>query len=121
MLEEYGATWDVACNRRSRDAVCCRDGWRCMTPACTCRRGLEVHHIVYRSRGGSEELSNKILLCAWCHRFGEHGNFLCVRGKAPDQIFWRLGRPEIGVWYHNELRLLGPPEGFEDALELVAS
>jgi hypothetical protein len=32
-----------------------------------------------------------------------------VRGRAPNALVWRLGRPELGVWYRNDLRLAGPP------------
>jgi hypothetical protein len=42
-----------------------RDGKKCRA----CGRGnpLEVHHIVYRSRGGTDEDSNLITLCRGCH------------------------------------------------------
>ncbi|MHC9543228.1 MAG: HNH endonuclease [Vulcanimicrobiota bacterium] len=31
-------------------------------PGCNCRRNLHVHHIIWRSKGGGEEESNKITL-----------------------------------------------------------
>lgn len=34
---------------------------------CGSRERLQVHHIKYRSKGGSEEADNLITLCEWCH------------------------------------------------------
>ena len=43
-----------------------RDGYKCQ---CCGKRGcrLEVHHLIPRSRGGSDKLANLITLCADCH------------------------------------------------------
>jgi 5-methylcytosine-specific restriction endonuclease McrA len=46
-------------------AVLERDGWRCQI--CGERRGLEVHHIRFRSRGGGNREENLITLCSECH------------------------------------------------------
>lgn len=40
-----------------------------------------THHIVYRSAGGSDEMSNLIHLCASCHE-GEHSHTITIRGTA---------------------------------------
>ena len=50
-----------------RQAVFNRDGWQCAFPGCTMRKMLDVHHIVFRSRGGSDELGNLICLCRIHH------------------------------------------------------
>ena len=31
-------------------------------------RNLQVHHLTFRSHGGSDSLENLIVLCADCHR-----------------------------------------------------
>ena len=49
---------------RRRDGHC-----RC----CGGRSGLHVHHIVFRSQGGSDEPDNLILLCSECHANKAHG------------------------------------------------
>ncbi len=46
-------------------AVLERDGWRCQI--CGVRRGLEVHHIQFRSRAGCDEEQNLMTLCSNCH------------------------------------------------------
>ena len=37
-------------------------------PLCPCgKRANHIHHIVFRSRGGTDDLSNLIGLCESCH------------------------------------------------------
>lgn len=55
-------------NQQTREAVHERDRGQCVN----CRASgpevtLDVHHIVPRGRGGSDRLSNLILLCRQCH------------------------------------------------------
>ena len=54
-----------------------RDGGRCQTPGCRSARGLEIHHVVPRARGGSHEPSNLRLHCSACHR-AQHAGTLAV-------------------------------------------
>ncbi|MFQ5701309.1 MAG: hypothetical protein ACE5HU_05640 [Acidobacteriota bacterium] len=105
LLEDFVRIWDdpQAPPRRQADAVYIRDGWRCTAPGCTSRRNLEEHHIVYRSRGGDDELSNRTCLCRFHHQAGEHGGRVSCRGTAPLGIRWQLGRGGIGGAYRNEL------------------
>lgn len=45
-----------------------RDGNSCQARFKGCnKRATDVHHILPRGRGGTNELSNLISLCAWCH------------------------------------------------------
>ena len=60
---------------------------------CQCCRGkrkdskLEVHHIVYRSKGGSNEEDNLITLCHTCHSALHHGMMkLKVNGKQKGNL-----------------------------------
>ena len=53
---------------RVRREVQARDQHRCRAPGCGRTRFLEVHHIVARSRGGSNRPKNLVTLCASCHR-----------------------------------------------------
>jgi hypothetical protein len=68
-----------------------RDGWRCTVPACTARRNLHSHHIVFRSAGGSDELWNRTTLCAWHHLRGVHAGRVGIRGRAPSELVFELG------------------------------
>ena len=76
---------------RHRDPVFERDGWRCAVPACSSRRNLHDHHRQFRSRGGTNERSNRVTTCAWHHLRGIHGGLVRVDGLAPDGLLWELG------------------------------
>lgn len=51
-----------------RDIVLERDGYRCRECGAACRReDADVHHLVARSLGGSDDPSNLVTLCDGCH------------------------------------------------------
>ncbi len=56
-----------------------RDGWRCQR--CGSLTDLHVHHLQFRSRGGTESEANLITLCARCHA-REHQGESRVRDQA---------------------------------------
>jgi hypothetical protein len=107
LIEEFVDTWDVVQNRRrpSEDAVHIRDGFRCMAPGCTSRRNLQEHHVIYRSQGGTDDMENRLCLCAFHHQRGEHGDMASCRGEAPLGIRWSLGRGGRGGNFLNEIRV----------------
>jgi 5-methylcytosine-specific restriction endonuclease McrA len=67
-MAEPGGRNTITIPPRTRRAVLARDRHRCRTPGCHHTRFLEVHHIVPRSRGGTNEAANLITLCSACHR-----------------------------------------------------
>jgi len=83
---------------RHRNPIFERDGWRCRVPACTARQNLQDHHIVFRSRGGSNRGENRVAICAWHHLRGIHTGVLRAVGNAHTEIEWRVGEldPEPG-------------------------
>jgi hypothetical protein len=93
MLDHALAEWQPRRGRRARRAerVYARDGWRCTVPGCSSYRNLQDHHIVFRSRGGSEALSNRTTLCAWHHLRGVHAGRVRCAGTAPDALRFELG------------------------------
>ncbi|MCC0669291.1 RNA-guided endonuclease IscB [Clostridioides sp. ZZV14-6153] len=72
-----------------REYVLHRDGHKCQNPNCKNKSKeqiLEIHHIKYKSEGGSDAPSNLITLCNKCHTSPNHkkGKFLydwCENGK----------------------------------------
>lgn len=47
--------------------ILARDKYTCQ--CCKTKKGtLHVHHIIYRSKGGSDEIENLITLCEYCHK-----------------------------------------------------
>lgn len=61
-----------------RRAVYRRDGYRCAL--CDDVRGLQIHHVLLRSQGGSDGEMNLITLCWRCHAEA-HGTYLPERHK----------------------------------------
>jgi 5-methylcytosine-specific restriction endonuclease McrA len=118
MIEDFARTWDDprTSPRREADAVYIRDGWRCAAPGCTSRQNLEEHHVVYRSQGGGNQISNRICLCRFHHQEGEHGALASCRGRAPLGIIWSLGERGIGGRFQNDRAVSRPgaeaPEAF---------
>lgn len=52
-------------NKKLRLAVLKRDDFQCQ--CCGNTRNLELHHIVFRSQGGKDQLDNLVTLCNRCH------------------------------------------------------
>lgn len=57
----------------TRKAVYRRDNYRCAL--CDSNRGLQVHHVVRRSQGGTDFPHNLVTLCWRCHAVA-HGTRL---------------------------------------------
>ncbi len=77
------ATLDIS--RKTRRHVERRDHGRCTVPGCRSTRGLELHHIVERARGGSHDARNLTLLCTH-HHLARHHDKLRITGTAPDRL-----------------------------------
>jgi hypothetical protein len=60
------------------------------------RHPVHAHHVVYRSRGGSDFKSNLVSLCAAHHLHGVHRGFVCVKGVAPAALVWTFPALEGG-------------------------
>ena len=58
-----------------------RDGGRCRVPGCRSARGIEIHHLVHRTHGGSHDVLNLVLLCSSCH-LAHHRGALTITGTA---------------------------------------
>ena len=89
--------------RRRKREIYERDGYRCTAPGCTSRANLEDHHVQYRAHGGGDELFNRVTLCRFHHQRGEHGGLISVRGRAPLDLVFRLGRGRAARRYRNDL------------------
>lgn len=81
-------------SKSERRAIYKRDGYRCAL--CDSNRGLQIHHIMKRSQGGSNSPHNLITLCWVCHAI-VHGT------RMPDCADW-----------------MGPEEVHEACIEYVA-
>lgn len=69
-------TTSASIPNETRKLVYRRDGYRCAL--CDDTRGLQIHHVVHRSCGGSDSPHNLICLCWRCHAEA-HGTWLPER------------------------------------------
>jgi hypothetical protein len=67
-----------------------RDRGLCTCPGCS-KAADHVHHVVFRSHGGSDEEENLTSLCLAHHLHGVHKGYVRVQGAAPDGLAWELG------------------------------
>ncbi len=113
LLEQFIETWDVrdhSVRRRNGEAVFERAGYGCQAPGCTSRDKLQLHHLTFRSHGGSDDPSNLIALCECDHQGGIHGGLARCWGKAPLDVTWEMGLAECASWYRNERRISAPSD-----------
>ena len=75
----------------ARSATCAVTASSITVPACTSRRNLHDHHLLFRSRGGGNARDNRITVCAWHHLRGIHQGRVRAWGTAPDAVTWELG------------------------------
>jgi hypothetical protein len=78
---------------KTRKAVLARDHHRCCVPGCKMSRYVDVHHIVPRWAGGSNDPGNLITLCER-HHSQHHEGIIVIAGEAGALIVThRDGRP----------------------------
>jgi hypothetical protein len=98
MCEHFVGAWDGILERRNtpqRRAIE-RDGGFCQVPGCS-RAAVHAHHVVWRSRGGTDDPENLVSLCAAHHLHGIHAGYIRVSGRAPDALVWELGEEVRGA------------------------
>jgi hypothetical protein len=58
---------------------------RCEVPGCRSSQHLTIHHVIFRSHGGTHDAWNLIVLCDGHHRL-LHDGFLRITGRAPGHL-----------------------------------
>jgi 5-methylcytosine-specific restriction endonuclease McrA len=61
----------------TRRKVLHRDQGRCRAPGCQCHSNLDVHHVIHREHGGTNELDNLLTLCE-AHHLAHHDGTLAI-------------------------------------------
>jgi hypothetical protein len=95
MAEHFVRTWAPQLRewrRRaptSRRELLARHGGLCAVPGCS-RAATDGHHVVYRSRGGSDRATNLLALCRAHHLRGIHKGVLSVEGDAGRRLVWHF-------------------------------
>jgi hypothetical protein len=95
MCARFMEVWRQPKRRSSRQKkIRDRDGGFCQVPGCS-RAADDVHHIIFRSRGGMHRPENQVSICAPHHR-AIHNGWIRVWGHAPHGLTWQLGvRPGL--------------------------
>jgi hypothetical protein len=105
----------LAIPARTRTAVMARDQHRCTVPGCRSTRGLELHHIHWRSRGGDHRARNLVCLCTH-HHAAVHSGHLHITGEAPHALqFERPGDTPYGTDVVAEVKAALRTLGFRPA------
>jgi HNH endonuclease len=101
LVEAAMSEWcKVDTRSRSNYPIHEREEWRCQAPGCSARRHLEVHHIIFKARGGSDDPENLVTICHGHHRLIHDDEIISVTGKAPSDLLWNMGRS--GYWRGNK-------------------
>lgn len=104
--------WD-----ETRRLVLERDGYRCVSCSMSLRsRDADVHHLLPRSMGGSDELSNLVTLCDGCHA-AHHPN---LAGGLARRVIERWAM-RLARWLDNEARALRVDQNFGPVLRLFGT
>ncbi|WP_234834019.1 HNH endonuclease [Sinorhizobium meliloti] len=101
----------------TRRLVLERDGYRCVS--CSTKlssRDADVHHLLPRSMGGSDELSNLVTLCDGCHA-AHHPN---LAGGLARRVIERWAM-RLARWLDEEARALGADMNFGPVLRLFGT
>jgi hypothetical protein len=77
----------------TRRAVLIRDRGRCQVPGCRCKQHLALHHILFRSQGGSHHPDNLVTLC-WAHHDMLHRGVLKLTYRPDGALRWERGHGE---------------------------
>ncbi|TMB11038.1 MAG: HNH endonuclease [Deltaproteobacteria bacterium] len=91
IAQHFIDTWEPALKEQSTPErrILTRDRGFCQVPGCS--RATQVHHVQFRSAGGSDDPANLVSLCAAHHLHGVHKGWIRVRGVAPHALEWELG------------------------------
>jgi hypothetical protein len=83
LAEHFIETWKPLLKERNtlQKRVLARDRWLCLVPGCS-RMATHVHHIVFRSAGGSDDPTNLVSLCPGHHLHGVHMGWTGDRPRA---------------------------------------
>ncbi|MHC9540609.1 MAG: hypothetical protein AB9903_13975 [Vulcanimicrobiota bacterium] len=92
LLQDYLLTERIHLKVTQNYAILKRDHFQCQVPGCKCRRNLQVHHIVWRSKGGSDKECNLITLFKVNHQHILHDLMaLKIEGTAPHNLTFTFG------------------------------
>ncbi len=75
----------------TRRKVLHRDQERCRVPGCRAHNNIDIHHLLHREHGGTNDLLNLICLCE-AHHLAHHAGTLVIERVGEEVTFRREGR-----------------------------
>ena len=91
LCNKFWDAWKHMCNHHEKwSHIYARDRYECTSPVCS-RHDMTPHHLLFRSKGGTDDPFNMAGDCLWCHLEGIHGGRITVTGTA-DDMTWTIGR-----------------------------
>jgi hypothetical protein len=63
----------------------------CEVPGCRSKKHLDCHHIVFRSQGGTNKLSNLVVLCSG-HHAALHEGKMWIAARSPEGLVFEFRR-----------------------------
>jgi hypothetical protein len=66
-----------------------RDQGHCQVPGCQCHANLDLHHVVHREHGGTNDLSNLVTLCE-AHHLAHHEGRLGIERLADGKLAFKF-------------------------------
>jgi len=72
----------------TRRKVLQRDEFRCRVPGCRSHTNIDIHHVVHREHGGTNDLFNLISICE-AHHLAHHAGTLVI-GRNGDEFTFRF-------------------------------
>jgi hypothetical protein len=97
--DHFVAVWSRHRGKRpsgGREEVLRRNGGRCSVPGCSLP-ARHIHHVRYKSHGGTDDAWNIVSICVPHHLRGIHHGHLTVEGRAGERLVWRFGNGEVFV------------------------
>jgi hypothetical protein len=114
LMAAFWRIWDNDETRRQRreNPILERSAWRCSAPGCRAMGTgkLQVHHVLFRSQGGTDDAWNETAVCGPHHHRGIHRGVIRSSGRAPDDLRWEMGCApgmEPFLVYHGGTRVGG--------------
>lgn len=77
--------------------------WHDECAICGSREFLEFHHIIPKSKGGSDDYDNIIVLCACCHANIHERAFNPLNYHKNTSIDYELAVPILEAYFSNEI------------------
>ena len=102
IADYFAKVWEIPLKRAEwrnkwQKEVLLRHGGLCAVPGCT-RPARDLHHIIFRSKGGPDVAVNCLAVCKFHHKRCIHKGLLIVRGRGGERLVWQFKDQTLMTW-----------------------